>query len=106
MAKQPECVSMECIWNDKLRKGFCVGVSQQTNSYGRDVVRMCWVKQKPTPNMRCIVEMQVQMTPKESVGIGVALIRSSAIGEMLLSNMAKNMPEKKEEKNENKSNNP
>lgn len=82
--KQPDCVSIECVYNDKLHKGLCVGVSQNTNSYGKDVIRQCWVKQKPTPNMRCITEMQVQMTPMEAVGIGVALIRSSIVGESLL----------------------
>lgn len=82
--KQPECVSIECIYNDKLHKGLCIGVSQNTNSYGKDVIRQCWVKQKPTPNMRCITEMQVQMTPMEAIGVGVALIRSSIIGETML----------------------
>lgn len=89
--KSPECASVECIYNDKLHKGICIGVSKNTNSYGRDVVRQCWVKQKPTPNISCVTEMQVQMTPRESVGIGVALIRASAIGEMLLSKIDKEL---------------
>lgn len=82
--KPPECVSIECIYNDKLHKGLCIGVSQNTKSYGKDVIRQCWVSQKPTPNMQCITEMQVQMTPMEAVGVGVALIRSSIIGETML----------------------
>ena len=81
---KPECVSIECIYNDKEHKGLCIGVSQHANSYPKDVIRMCWVRQKPTPNMRCVTETQAQMTPKEAVGVGVGLIRASIIGETLL----------------------
>lgn len=95
--KQPDCVSIECIYNDKLRKGLCIGVSQNTHSYGKDVIRQCWVKQRPTPNMRCVTEMQVQMTPMEAVGVGVALIRSSIIGETML----KRLEATKQEANRN-----
>lgn len=78
------CISIECIYNDKLMKGLCIGVCGDTRTYSKDVIRMCWVKQKPTTGRKCDVQMQAQMTPREAVGVGVALIRSSIIGEHLL----------------------
>lgn len=95
---KPECISIECIYNDKLHKGLCIGVSQHTNSYSKDVIRMCWVNQKPTPDMRCLAKMQAQMTPKEAVGVGVGLIRSSIVGENLLRRMELEATRVKEEK--------
>jgi hypothetical protein len=86
---QKECVSIECIFNDKLRKGLCVGVSQNTRTYSKDVIHMCWVTEKPSLNQKCTAEMNAQMTPKEAVGVGVGLIRASIIGESLLRRVEK-----------------
>lgn len=89
-----KCVSIDCIWNDVLKKGLCIGVSSDTRSYKKDVIRMCWVTEKPTMNKECRVKMQAQMTPKEAVGTGVALIRASIIGESLLkSEFLNNIPD-------------
>lgn len=82
-----DCVTIECVYNDKLRKGMCIGVSQNTRSYHRDVIRMCWIKDKPVEGKPCHYTMQSQMTPLEAVKIGVALIRSSIIGDSLLRKM-------------------
>lgn len=81
------CISIECIYNDKEKKGLCIGVSSETRSYEKDVIRLCWVGDKPTPNKECDVGTQAQMTPAEAVGVGVALIRSSIVGENLLRNI-------------------
>lgn len=78
------CVPIECVFNDKLRKGLCVGVCEDTRSFNKDVVRMCWVRKKPTQGANCAVNMEAQMTPAEAVGVGVALIRSSIVGESIL----------------------
>lgn len=87
MEKKPKksiCVPIECIFNEKLRKGLCVGVSHDTRSYSKDVIRLCWVRKKSIQGVDCAVNMQAQMTPAEAVGIGVALIRSSIVGESML----------------------
>lgn len=93
-----DCISIECIYNDKLRRGLCIGVSNNTRSYSKDVVRMCWITEKPVPNKECKTKMQTQMTPAEAVGTGVGLIRSSIVGETLLKNQPEvKKPEKKED---------
>lgn len=92
-----ECISIECIYNDKLHRGLCIGISNNTRSYSKDVVRLCWITEKPTGIKECRTKIQTQMTPAEAVGVGVGLIRSSIVGETLL----KNQPEvKKTEKKE------
>lgn len=84
MNTKSNCIPIDCIYNDLLHKGLCIGVCRDTKSYPKDVVRMCWVSRKPAPNMPCATHTQVQMTPRESVGVGVALIRASIIGESML----------------------
>lgn len=100
----PECAHINYIWNDKLRKGFCVGVSQNTRSYSRDVVRLCWVKHKPTPNMRCITEMQVQLTPEEAGAISLALGGAHLVGTGMLLKQ-KTLEKEAKKKDESESNN-
>lgn len=78
------CISIDIIYNDQLKKGLCVGVCGNPRTYKKDVVRMCWVGRKPSPNAKCDVNTDAQMTPAEAVGVGVALIRSSIVGETLL----------------------
>lgn len=90
-----ECLSIDCIFNEKLRKGICIGVSDHTRSYSKDVIRMCLVEKKPSLQAKCETKTQAQMTPAEAVGIGVALIRASIIGESLLK--TKEMGDKKDE---------
>lgn len=82
--KMDNCVSIECIFNDALKKGLCIGVCTATRSFSGDVVRLCWVCKKPEMGKECDVSYQAQMTPAEAVGVGVGLIRSSIIGETLL----------------------
>lgn len=82
--KMNNCVSIECIYNDRMMKGLCIGVCGDTRSFSKDVIRMCWVKHKPMMGKKCDVQMQAQMTPREAVGVGVGLIRASIIGEHLL----------------------
>lgn len=79
-----DCVSIDCIFDIKLRRGLCVGVSKTAKPDGKDVIRLCWVTQKPSPNIKCTTKMQAQMIPSEAIRVGVALIRSSILGESLL----------------------
>ena len=79
-----KCVSIACVYNQTLEKGLCIGVSDDTRSYNKDVIRMCWVSEPPEQNKECKVTMQAQMTPPEAANVGVALIRSSIVGESLL----------------------
>lgn len=80
-------MGFECIYNDKLKKGLCIGISDNTRTYHKDVVRMCWVTEKPEPSKKCRYSLQVQMTPAEAVGVGVALIGARVIGEAMLKNV-------------------
>lgn len=89
LEKQPECIPVQCLYNDKLGKGVCIGVSKHTRSYEKDVIRMCWVKNRPTINLKCVTDMQVQMTPKEAELFGVALIQAAIVGKDLLRNIEK-----------------
>lgn len=91
-----DCISIECIFNDKLHKGVCIGISNNTRSYAKDVVRLCWVTENPSANRECNAKMQTQMTPAEAVGVGVGLIRSSIVGETLLKKLEVKKTEKKE----------
>lgn len=92
-----ECVSIDCIFNEKMKKGLCIGVSPKTLSYDKDVIRLCWITQRPTPHARCLVKMQAQMTPIEAIGVGVGLIRASIIGESYLKRKEAIKNEKEEE---------
>lgn len=69
------------------KNGFCVGISADSKTN----VRMCWIKslKKPCDSG----ETQATLTPRESVGVGVALIQASIIGEAALRNkqLLKNM---------------
>ena len=103
--KTQECVPIECIYNDRLKRGLCVGVSNNTRSYSRDVIRMCWVNQKPNPRkLPCHTNTQAQMTPNEAIAVGVALIQGSIIGQTLLKRLeaSKKATESKPERKEGK----
>ena len=85
---QPNCVAIDCVFNEKMKKGLCIGVAQaRPTSYEKDVIHLCWVNSKPQPNVKCSVHTQAAMTPAEAVGVGVGLIRASIIGESLLRKM-------------------
>jgi hypothetical protein len=87
MSAQKDCQGIDCIFNEKQKKGLCIGVSTDTKSYVKDVIRLCWVEEKPALKKRCKVKMQAQMTFQEAIGVGVGLIRSSIVGETLVRRM-------------------
>lgn len=94
MSKNADCVAIHCIWNDKLKKGLCIGFSKNTRSYSKDVCRLCYLEgSKPVPNKPCPPrKIGAQMTPQEALETGAALIQCSGYGEYLLQRL-KQSPE-------------
>jgi hypothetical protein len=69
-------------------KGLCIGVVASARPYVQDVVRLCWITEKPSQKKKCAIKFQALINPKEAVGVGVNLIRASIIGDSLIRKVA------------------